>query len=113
VNFPDADPAPFLYFTYREQRADLSKALGYPIGIPLASPDSPKPEQAQCLNITAEVLPIPRSAAGARTLVFGEGGRRARKPANRGSDARLVAGAIIPALRATAVDPSEALRADG
>jgi hypothetical protein len=39
VNFPDADPAPFLYFTYREQD-DRSKALGCTRGISAPSRDS-------------------------------------------------------------------------
>jgi putative ABC transport system permease protein len=57
VNFPDADPAPFLYFTYREQGRSFQS-------IGLYSWDSrsitrlAEPEEAQCLNVTAEVLPI-------------------------------------------------------
>jgi predicted permease len=57
VNFPDADPAPFLYFTYREQGQSFQS-------IGLYSWDSRtvtglnEPVEAQCLNVTAEVLPL-------------------------------------------------------
>jgi MacB-like periplasmic core domain len=57
VNFPDADPAPFLYFTYREQGRSFQS-------IGLYSWDSrtitgfAEPEEAQCLNVTAEILPM-------------------------------------------------------
>ena len=57
VNFPDAEPAPFLYFTYRDQgrsfqsvglyRWDTQSVTGFT-----------EPEEAQCLNVTAEVLPM-------------------------------------------------------
>ncbi|MBV8832311.1 MAG: ABC transporter permease [Acidobacteriaceae bacterium] len=57
VNFPDANPAPFLYFTYREQGRSF-QSLG------LYKPDSrsvtgiAEPEQARCLSVTAEILPM-------------------------------------------------------
>jgi predicted permease len=57
VSFPDADPAPFLYFTYREQgrsfqgvglyRWDFRSVTGLT-----------EPVEAQCLNVTEEVLPL-------------------------------------------------------
>jgi hypothetical protein len=40
VNFPDADPAPFLYFTYREQGRSF-QSIGLYRGSPAPSPDSP------------------------------------------------------------------------
>lgn len=57
VNFPDAHPAPFLYFTYREQGRSF-QSLG------LYTPDSrsvtglSQPEQAECLDVTSEILPM-------------------------------------------------------
>lgn len=57
VNFPDVRPAPFLYFTYREQGRSF-QSLG------LYAPDShsvtglAEPEQVQTLDVTAEILPM-------------------------------------------------------
>jgi MacB-like periplasmic core domain len=57
VNFPDVYPAPFLYFTYREQGRSFQS-------IGLYRPESrsvtglAEPEEAQCLEVTAEVLPM-------------------------------------------------------
>ena len=57
VNFPDVRPAPFLYFTYREQGRSFQS-------IGLYAPDSHsvtgrgEPEQVQVLDVTAEVLPM-------------------------------------------------------
>lgn len=57
VNFPDVRPAPFLYFTYREQGRSFQS-------IGLYTPDAhnvtglAEPEHVQCLNVTAEILPM-------------------------------------------------------
>jgi predicted permease len=57
VNFPDVYPAPFLYFTYREQGRSFQ-------GIGLYRPESrsvtglAEPEEAQCLDVTAGILPM-------------------------------------------------------
>ena len=57
VKFPDVRPAPFLYFTYREQGRSFQS-------IGLYTPDSrsvtglAEPEEAQCLDLTAEILPM-------------------------------------------------------
>lgn len=57
VNFPDVRPAPFLYFTYREQGRSFQN-------IGLYTPDShtvtglTEPEQVKSLDVTAEVLPM-------------------------------------------------------
>lgn len=57
VNFPDVKPAPFLYFTYREQGRSFQS-------VGLYAPDSrsvtglAEPEQVQCLDVTAEILPM-------------------------------------------------------
>lgn len=57
VKFPDVRPAPFLYFTYREQGRSFQS-------IGLYTPDSrsltglAEPEEAQCLDVTAEILPM-------------------------------------------------------
>jgi hypothetical protein len=57
VNFPDADPAPFLYFTYREQGRSF-ESLGLYRWHTQNVKGLTGPEEAQCLNVTAEVLPI-------------------------------------------------------
>ena len=57
VNFPDADPAPFLYFTYREQGRSF-QSLGLYSWNAQSVTGLTEPEEAQCLNVTAEVLPI-------------------------------------------------------
>ena len=57
VNFPDVRPAPFLYFTYREQGRSFQS-------IGLYAPDShsvtglAEPEQLKSLDVTVEILPI-------------------------------------------------------
>ena len=57
VNFPDVRPAPFLYFTYREEARSFQS-----IGLYTADSRSVtglgEPEQAQCLDVTAEILPM-------------------------------------------------------
>jgi putative ABC transport system permease protein len=57
VNFPDADPAPFLYFTYREQGRSF-QSLGLYQWDSRTVTGLTEPEDAQCLSVTAEVLPI-------------------------------------------------------
>jgi len=57
VNFPDADPAPFLYFTYREQGRSFQSVALYRWNTQSVT-GLTEPEEAQCLNVTAEVLPI-------------------------------------------------------
>jgi predicted permease len=57
VNFPDADPAPFLYFTYREQGRSFQSVGLYRWNTQSVT-GLTEPEEAQCLNVTAEVLPI-------------------------------------------------------
>jgi hypothetical protein len=57
VNFPDADPAPFLYFTYREQGRSF-QSVGLYRWDSRSVTGLTEPEEAQCLNVTAEVLPI-------------------------------------------------------
>ena len=81
VNFPDADPAPFLYFTYREQGRSF-QSLGLYRWDSRTVTGLTEPEEAQCLSVTAEVLPDARCAAGAGTLVFGKKTTRqaARRP---------------------------------
>jgi predicted permease len=57
VNFPDADPAPFLYFTYREQGRSFQSVGLYRWNTQSVT-GLDEPEEVQCLNVTAEVLPI-------------------------------------------------------
>ena len=57
VNFPDADPAPFLYFTYREQGRSFQSVGLYRWNTQSVT-GLTEPEEVQCLNVTAEVLPI-------------------------------------------------------
>jgi predicted permease len=57
VNFPDADPAPFLYFTYREQGRSFQSVGLYQWNTQSVT-GLTEPEEAECLNVTAEVLPI-------------------------------------------------------
>jgi hypothetical protein len=57
VNFPDADPAPFLYFTYREQGRSF-QSLGLYGWDSLSVTGLAEPEDAECLNVTAEILPM-------------------------------------------------------
>src|SRR5947209_2928120 len=57
VNFPDAHPAPFLYFTYREQGRSFQSIGLYSWDFRSVT-GLDEPEEAQCLNVTAEVLPM-------------------------------------------------------
>lgn len=57
VNFPDANPAPFLYFTYREQ-GRLFQSIGLYASDSRSVRGLAEPEQAECLNVTAEILPM-------------------------------------------------------
>jgi predicted permease len=57
VNFPDANPAPFLYFTYREQGRSF-QSLGLYGWDSRTVTGLAEPEEAQCLHVTAEVLPM-------------------------------------------------------
>ena len=57
VNFPDAEPAPFLYFTYREQGRSFQSVGLYRWNTQSVT-GLTEPEEAECLNVTAEVLPI-------------------------------------------------------
>ena len=57
VNFPDADPAPFLYFTYREQGRSFQSVGLYRWNTQSVT-GLTEPEEAQCLNVTSEVLPM-------------------------------------------------------
>jgi predicted permease len=57
VNFPDADPAPFLYFTYREQGRSFQSVGLYRWNTQSVT-GLDEPEEVQCLNVTTEVLPI-------------------------------------------------------
>jgi predicted permease len=57
VNFPDADPAPFLYFTYREQGRAF-ESLGLYDWNSVTVTGLAEPEEAQSLHVTAEILPM-------------------------------------------------------
>jgi putative ABC transport system permease protein len=57
VNFPDADPAPFLYFTYREQGRSF-RSIGLYRSQSSSVTGLTEPEQAQCLGVTSEILPM-------------------------------------------------------
>ena len=57
MNFPDAEPAPFLYFTYREQGRSFQSVGLYQWNTQSVTGRA-EPEEAPCLNVTAEVLPI-------------------------------------------------------
>jgi predicted permease len=57
VNFPDADPAPFLYFTYREQGRTF-QSLGLYHSDSCTVTGLAEPEEARCLGVTAEILPM-------------------------------------------------------
>jgi len=57
VNFPDADPAPFLYFTYREQGRSFQSLGLYDLDSCTVTGHE-QPEEAQCLNVTSEILPM-------------------------------------------------------
>jgi predicted permease len=57
VNLPEADAAPFLYFTYREQGHSF-QSLGLYHWTSRSVTELGEPENAQGLDVTAEVLPI-------------------------------------------------------
>ena len=57
VNFPDTYPAPFLYFTYCEQGRSF-QSVGLYRWDSRSVTGLTEPEEAQCLNVTAEVLPM-------------------------------------------------------
>jgi putative ABC transport system permease protein len=57
VNFPDVNPAPFLYFTYREQGRTF-QSIGLYIPDSRSVTGLAEPEEAQCLDVTAEILPM-------------------------------------------------------
>ena len=57
VNFPDADPAPFLYFTYREENRSFQSLGLYDLETCTVTWRE-KPEEVQCLNVTSEILPM-------------------------------------------------------
>ena len=57
VNLPDAGSAPFLHFTYREQGRSFQD-LGLFRWTTRTVTGLTEPEAAQCLNVTAQVLPI-------------------------------------------------------
>jgi len=56
VNFPDADPAPFLYFTWREQGRSFQSLGVYSLDSCTVTGIA-EPEQARCLAVTSEILP--------------------------------------------------------
>jgi predicted permease len=57
VNFPDVRPAPFLYFTYREQGRSF-QSIGLYASDSHSVTGLADPEQVQCLDVTAEILPM-------------------------------------------------------
>jgi predicted permease len=57
VNFPNADPAPFLYFTYRELGRSF-QSIGLYTSESCSVRGRAEVEEAQCLDVTAEVLPM-------------------------------------------------------
>lgn len=57
VNFPDVRPAPFLYFTYREQGRSF-QSLGLYTSDSHSVTGLAEPEQVQTLDMTAEILPM-------------------------------------------------------
>ena len=57
VNFPDVNPAPFLYFTYREQGRSFQSIGLYTPGT-CSVRGLAEMEEAQCLGVTAEILPM-------------------------------------------------------
>jgi predicted permease len=57
VNFPDTYIAPFLYFTYRE-RGRAFQSLGLYRFDSRSVTGRAEPEEMQCVNVTAEVLPM-------------------------------------------------------
>jgi putative ABC transport system permease protein len=57
VNLPEADEAPFFYFTYREQNRTFQSVGLYRFNTQSVT-GLAEPEDAQCLNVTADVLPM-------------------------------------------------------
>jgi predicted permease len=57
VNLPEADPAPFLYFTYREEGHSF-QSVGLYHWTARSVTELTEPENAQGLDVTAEVLPM-------------------------------------------------------
>jgi MacB-like periplasmic core domain len=57
VNFPDVRPAPFLYFTCREQGRSF-QSLGLYTSDSHSVTGLAEPEQVQTLDVTAEILPM-------------------------------------------------------
>ena len=57
VNFPDANPAPFLYFTYREQGRSF-QSIGLYTSEARSVTEPAGSEEAQCLDVTAQILPM-------------------------------------------------------
>ena len=57
VNFPDVGPAPFLYFTYREQGHSF-QSIGLVNWRSRSITGLSEPEQAESLSVTSEILPM-------------------------------------------------------
>jgi len=57
VNFSDVLSAPFLYFTYREQGRSF-QSIGLVSSEVRTMTGLSRPEEAQCLDVTAEILPM-------------------------------------------------------
>src|SRR5579872_7081250 len=57
VNLADADEAPFLYFTYRDQARTFQSVGLYRFDSRTVTGVA-EPEEADCLNVTPEVLPM-------------------------------------------------------
>lgn len=57
VKLPDANPAPFLYFTYREHGRSFQD-VGLYIPLSCSVTGLAEPEEAQCLHVTAQILPM-------------------------------------------------------
>ncbi len=57
VNFPDVVSAPFLYFTYREQGRSF-QSIGLVTSELRTLTGVSQPEEALCLDVTAEILPM-------------------------------------------------------
>jgi predicted permease len=57
VNFPNVGPAPFLYFTYREQGRSF-QSIGLVTYASRSVTGLSEPEQAQSLDVTSEILPM-------------------------------------------------------
>jgi predicted permease len=57
VNFPDTNPAPFLYFTYREEGRSFQNIGLYTSELRSVRGGADM-EEAECLDVTAEILPM-------------------------------------------------------